>query len=228
MKNKNLITGILISALGLMLMACGTSELKIKEVEEARNLMIQAKQAAELTYLDITDPTNGSALVELAEKEAEIEAVDLKKLKEDELDALLPQITELTEQYQSLGKEMSDVLTQETERKEEKAKHSWRDVYFINKTGLNLTKIVLHDLTTGSYSDNYIGEGVTLLDGYTLMGVSLDLYEGSSEWEFVVTDEGGTDHVLNCEDLSQLKESGTSLYLNYDPKTNEGSVAEQN
>ena len=95
---------------------------------------------------------------------------------------------------------------------------------FLNKTGLNLSKIVLHDMTQDSYSDNFIGDGVLLNDGYTLMGVSLDVYADSSEWELIVTDEVNTEHHLGCDDLKGYSKENTAIELNYDPETGEGSA----
>ena len=45
-------------------------------------------------------------------------------------------------------------------------------------------------------SDNLIGEGESLADGYTLMGVKLEIHTDSSQWEFIVkglpdTPQGG-------------------------------------
>ena len=216
MKNKKKFIPILAAAMAFLLVACGPSEEKLAEAEKARNLLVEAKQTAEDTYLDVSDTSLRASLDELAGKEAEIEAIDFTKLNDKKIDELLPSITELTENYQNLGKELSETLTGETQIREEKAKHTGVDAYFINKTGMNISKVVLHDLSADTYSDNFLGDGVILQDGYTLMGVALDIYADSSDWEFVITSDVGTEYTLSCESLKGHELDGASIVLSYD------------
>lgn len=224
MKKSKVLTNLAVAALGLMLVACGPSNEKLQEAEEARSLLLQAREVAEQTFMDITDSSNKEKLKELSGKASEIEALDFSKMDDKKIDEVLPSITEMTDEYQSLGVDMTAILDKETAVREEKAKHEQRDVFFINKTGMNLSKVVLHDLTKDLYSDNYIGEGVTLADGYTLMGVTLDIYKDSNEWEFVVTDEGGTDYVLSCGSIRELDQNGVTIVLEYNTNTKSGSA----
>ena len=214
--NKRKFIPLIAALMAVLLVACGPSDEKLAEAEEARSLLAQAKQTAEDTYLDVSDTTQRSILDSLSDKEAEIEQLDFTKMNDKKIDEVLPTITELTESYQNIGKELSGVLTSETQIKEEKAKHKGLEVYFINKTGMNLSKIVLHDISANTYSDNFIGDGVTLQSGYTLMGVTLDIYSDSSEWEFVITDDAGTEYNLSCESLKGEDLKGASIVLTYD------------
>ena len=216
--NKRKFIPLIAALMAVLLVACGPSDEKLAEAEGARSLLAQAKQTAEDTYLDVSDTSQRSVLDSLSEKEAEIAQLDFTKMNDKKIDEILPTITELTESYQNIGKELSGVLTDETKIKEEKAKHSGLEVYFINKTEMNLSKIVLHDISANTYSDNFIGDGVTLQSGYTLMGASLDIYSDSSEWEFVITDDAGTEYTLSCESLKGEALSGASIVLIYDSK----------
>ena len=227
MTRKKILLPIITVALMLALSACGPSDEKLSEAETARNLLVEAKTNAEETYLDISDESLRSALDELSEKEAGIEALEFKKMNDKKIDEVLPEIKELTDSYQELCGNLSDTLKSETEVKEEKEKHTEISVYFINKTGLNLTEIVLHDLTTDTYSENYLGDGVTLGSGYTLMGVALDIYKDSSEWEFVVTDEADTDHILPCDDLRTASDKDQPITFTYDSETGTGAASLQ-
>lgn len=224
MKNQKRYVPIISLLMAVLLVACGPSDEKLSEAEEARNVLVQAKQTAEDTYLDVSDTSQRIALDELADKEAEIEQIDFNKLNDKKIDEILPGIAELTESYQNIGKELSNILTDETKVREEKAKHKGLDTYFINKTGMNLSKIVLHDISADTFSDNYIGDGVVLADGYTLMGVSLDVYADSSEWEFVITDDVDNEYILSCESLKGQTIDGASLVLSYDPATGTGEA----
>ncbi len=222
--NKRKFIPLIAALMAVLLVACGPSDEKLAEAEEARNLLAQAKQTAEDTYLDVSDTSQRSILDSLSDKEAEIEQLDFTKMNDKKIDEVLPTITELTENYQNIGKELSGVLTSETQIKEEKAKHKGLEVYFINKTGMNLSKIVLHDISANTYSDNFIGDGVVLQSGYTLMGVTLDIYSDSSEWEFVITDDVDTEYTLSCESLKGEDLKGASVVLSYDSATATGEV----
>ena len=224
MKKSKILKSIMMVTLGLCLVACGPSAGKLSEAEEARDLLLKTKQDTENTYLDITDSSNKEKLDELSAKAAEIEAMDFKKLNDKKLEEILPTINEVTGQYQSMRTDMTSILAKENSQRAEKGKHVQRDVYFINRTGMNLTSVVLHDLTKDSYGDNYLGDGVTLVDGYTLMGVTLDVYSDSSEWEFIITDEGGTEHALTCGSIKDLDPNGVTIVLEYDSGAKEGTA----
>ncbi len=210
--------------LALMLAGCGASEEKLAEAEQAKSLMNEAKTTAEEMYLDVSDTSKRKELDELAKKAEEIELIEFNKMNDKQIDEVLPGINEITEGYQNVKKELNNVLTSESRVKEEKAKHSGLDSYFINKTGMNLSKIVLHDISTDTYSDSFIGEDVVLQAGYTLMGASLDIYSDSSEWEFVITDDAGTEYTLSCESLKGYELEGASIVLNYDSKAGTGEA----
>ncbi len=210
--------------LAIALTACGVSDEKLAEARQAISLMSEAGQAASNTYLDITDSSQKARLDELLAKEAEIEAIELTKLNDKKIDELIPQINEVTEGFNALNEELGQVLTSETTQKQEKEKHKEQTAFFINKTGMNLTEIRLHDLTIDELSDNYLGDGVILEAGYTLMGVALDVYDGSNNWEFVIKSDADTEYVLSCPSLLPVNESGVSIELLYDPETGEGSV----
>ncbi len=225
MKNRRFQAAIMTALAAILLVGCGPSDEKLAEAEEARTLLLQARDAAEETYLDITDSSNRQKLDELSEKVSEIEAIDFTKMNDKSIDELLPSVTEITDSYQTMGKEMSDVLVTENEDRAEKAKHKKVEVVLINKTGLNLTKIVLHDKTRDVYSDNYLKEGTGLGDGYSLMGVTFDVYADSGEWEIVVTDEGGTDHNIACANLKEFKKD--NITLSFDGSDAEGEESSE-
>lgn len=224
MTGKKTFLPIVTVALILALTACGVSADKISAAEEARSRLIEAKNTAEETYLDVSDESLKGQLSDLSGQVSEIEALEFGKMKEEDIDGLIPKLEELTGKYETLQGNLSSTLKTETETRAEKEKHTEVSVYFVNKTGLNLTEIKLHDLTRDAYSDNYIGEGVTLGNGYTLMGVVLDFYAGSSQWEFVVTDEADTDHILSCGDLKGEIDNGSPVILTYDSKTGTGTA----
>ncbi len=213
---------LLISA--ALLSACGSSDEKRMEADTAKGLMIEAKESAEEVYLDITDSSQEEKLKELDAKVKEIEAIDLKKYSDTKIDETITTINEITEEYQNLKSDFDSVLKQETKERTEAEKHKNVGCYFINKTGMNLSKVVLHDITEDTYSDNLLGDNITLNSGYILMGVVLNINRSSREFEFVVTDENNTSYTMECEDLSSLKIDEVSITLKYDTETKTGSA----
>ncbi len=224
MNKRNFFLIMLITAMAALLVACGPSDEKLLEAETLRNQLLAARETAEETYLDISDTTNKGVLDELSGRVSEFEAMDFTKMRDKKIDEVLPSIENLTQEYADVQKVLAETLSQETQIREEKEKHAELDAYFVNKTGMNLSKIVLHDTTQNSYSDSFLGEGVILNDGYTLMGPALDIYKDSSSWEFVVTDDTGTEYVLGCESLLGKETKGAVIILSYDKEKGVGEA----
>ncbi|SFQ22064.1 hypothetical protein SAMN04487928_12450 [Butyrivibrio proteoclasticus] len=225
MKKKIGIIGTIIIMSAALLAGCGPTDEKVMELETALGLMMEAKESAEETYLDITDSSMEEVLKELDEKAQKYEDIDHKKYNDTKIDTAIEEINGITAQYQSLKSGFESVLQKETEEKKEAEKHRDVQCYLINKTGMNLVSVVLHDKTTDTYSENLLGDNVTLNSGYTLMGVVLDLTKASTEYEFVVTNDNNTDFSLPCDDLASLKINETSVTLKYDSEKKTGSAS---
>ena len=94
MKNSKIffMAGTLMTA--LLLVACKPSEEKLNEAETTRGALIEAKNNAENTYLDITDSSLRGVLDELAEKEADIEKANFNKMSDSMIDIYLLKVNE--------------------------------------------------------------------------------------------------------------------------------------
>lgn len=215
---------ILLAITALALAGCKPSKEKLAEAEKARQELVEAQNNAENTYLDITDSSKKEKLDELASKVDEVEAVDFSKMSDKKIDEYLPQVSELTDDYNNIQDYLDGTLKSETEAATEAAKNLQIDAYIINKTGMNLKEIKLHDLTKDSFSDNLMGDDVMLQAGYTLMGVELQIRSDSSSWEIVVKNENDTSYTLPCDNLLDKVKDGVSLTLLYDEETQTGSV----
>ena len=224
MKKKITVFTLVLSMM-LALCACKPSDEKLSEAETARGVLLEAKESAEATYLDITDSSKKSELEELSKEVAEIEALDFTKMSDKKIDGVLPKITELTQEYQSLNSEFDETLAAETKKKAEKDKYSNVGAYLVNKTGMNLTEVVLHDLSEDTYTDNLLGDGVVLEAGYTLMGVVLDINKSSADWEFIVKNDNNTSYTLACDSLAGADEAGISITLKYSDSDKTGSAS---
>ncbi len=222
-KNFTLLT--IITVVGILLLTgCRPSDEKLSEVETAKSLMLEAQKSAKETYLDITDSSMEATLNELDEKAAEIEAIDFTKYSDKKIDEILPTITEITTEYQDLQSGFKTTYEAEQQDREEAAKTVELGAYLVNKTGMRLMEVTLHDVTNNTYSDNLLGDGVTLEAGYILMGVVLDINSDSSEWEFIVKNDSNTSYTLSCDSLKGASEQGVSVTLKYDSNSQSGSA----
>ncbi len=217
-----LLTTMLMCAL---LVGCKPSEDKLAEAEAARTQLLSARDAAEETYLDIADTSMRSELDALGVKVTEIEAIDFTNMSDKKINEVLPSIVELTESYTTVQAKLSGTYQEETAVKEEQAKNVQVDAYIINKMGFDLSSVVLHDITADTYSENIISGDQALVSGYTLMGVKLEIYTDSSEWEFIVTDTAGNSYNIPSEDLRSVSDKGVSLSFEYDKETDSGVVS---
>ena len=208
----------------LMLMGCKPSEEKLNEAESARSQLLAARTAAEETYLDIADTSLRPELDQLGVQVAEIEAIDFTKMSDKKIDGVLPTIVTLTESYGVIQSKLDGTYQEESATREENAKNIEVDCYIINKMGFDLNSVVLHDITKDTYSDNLLGSGGTLVSGYTLMGVKLEINTDSEAWEFVVKNTNETSFTLPCESLAGVDKTGVSLTFEYDDEAKAGAV----
>ena len=222
-KKKIVLFSILVMVLALM--GCKPSEEKLNEAENARNQLLAAREAAEETYLDIADTSLRPELDQLGVQVAEIEAIDFTKMSDKKIDEVLPTIETIIESYGVVQSKLTGTYQEETAIREENAKNIEIDCYIINKMGFDLNSVVLHDITTDSYSDNLLGNGGTLASGYTLMGVKLEINTDSEAWELVVKNTNDTSFTLPCESLKDVDKTGVSLTLEYDDETKTGAVS---
>lgn len=223
---KTLVTSICIMTLCMVLTGCRPSDEKIVEAENAIASLTAAHDAAEEKYLDIADTSLRSELDQLGVQVTEIQNMDLTKSTNKKIDEeLLPQITELIESYEVVQAKLDGTYEEEQEVITEQAKNLEISAYIINKTGHDLSSIVLHDITRDVYSDNFIGDNETIASGYTLMGAVLEIYAESVSWEFLITDVDGTQYSIACDNLAGLSEDGVSIVLEYDQETGTGQVS---
>ena len=84
--NKRKLIPLIAAFMAVLLVACGPSDEKLAEAEGARNTLILARQAAEDTYLDVSDTSQRAMLDSLSEKVAEIEQMDFTKMNDKKID----------------------------------------------------------------------------------------------------------------------------------------------
>lgn len=202
----------------MFLIACSASQEKIDEAAQAVETMKQARQAAEETYLDITDDSRKNEINILANEAKELESTDISKLGANKIDSFITKVSELTSSYQSMESDFSAILEQETLEREDRKKKTTYNVYVANRTGMNFSRVVFHDVKKEMSGDNLVGKDAVLPDGYTLMGSWIDIYTDSDEWVFICENEQDEElYYFRCEDLKGRNLEGKTLVLKSDP-----------
>ncbi|MCR5556241.1 MAG: hypothetical protein K6F75_01600 [Butyrivibrio sp.] len=207
------------------LMGCKASDEKLGEIEGFVGQLREYQAAAEEKYLDIADTSLRPELDALGVQAAAIYETDFSKLSNKKIDEKIPEVELLLGQYDAIQKKLDGTYQEETTANEELAKNKQIGAYIINKTGFDISSIILRDVTTDNLSDNLIGEGEKLAAGYTLMGVTLEIHTDSFQWEFIVKDLNGTQRVFACDSLKDVSDEGVSMVLDYDPETDSGTVS---
>lgn len=206
---------------GAMLVACKPSDEKLSEAETARNTLIEYRGRAEQKYLDLTEESNRAKLDELSARVDETLTVDFTKMSDKKIDEYLPTVRAIISEYEDIVGVMDKTYDSEEADRVEAAKHQEIECYVVNKMGVNLTSLKLHDVASDSYSDNLLGDDVVLTDGYTLMGIMLQVYADSKDYELVASDENGKEYVFACGNLVGQGEDGMSITLKMDTDTGE-------
>ncbi|SFC84099.1 hypothetical protein [Butyrivibrio sp. YAB3001] len=224
MKKKRLVLLLLLTMV-TMLAGCKPSEEKLSEAEDARNKLSTVREAAEERYLDIADTSLRSELDALGVKYSEILAIDFTNMSNKKIDEVLPSITELIADYGVVQSKLDGTYKQESQKNAEEAKNILVDAYVVNKMGVDITSIMLHDVTAGTYSDNYLSDGEILQAGYTLMGVKIQIHADSDTWEFVLKDSNDISYNVLAENLKDVSENGVSLVFGMDSETGSATMS---
>lgn len=224
MKMKKSLVILTALVMSIALVGCKPSAEKISEAEGLRTQLQEKRTAAEEKYLDLADASLRPELDALGVRAQAFEGMDFSRLSNKDINEKIPELEVLLGDYDEIQQKLDGEYQVEAQANEELAKNMQIDAYVINKTGMDISSIILHDKTTDSYSGNLVGDGELLQNGYTLMGIKLEVNADSTEWEFLVKDSVDTQRVFSCESLNNASKDGVSLVFEYDADTDTGSV----
>ena len=198
-----------------MLSACKVSEENLSSITKARDELTQQKGFAEEIYGKLTTDAYGEDLLAYETQYNAITDFDTEKLKDKDVQELLPKINNLTESYKTLYSEMEKELEVEGNALAESAKHTEILCYIENKSGSEFNSIILKDTSLATETENYLKEGTTLPSGRILTGIILPINLDSNSRILSVTDTLGKvyDYALNIENISSAAENGISIIL---------------
>ena len=216
-KIKIIITAVL---LGALLASCGVSQEKIDEAGQSVEAMKAARETAQATFLDITDSSRERELDILGKEADELAATDINKLNSKKIDAFISQVKDLTVSYQSMNDEFAAILGEETKEREERAEHTFYDVYLVNNSGKDFTVVKFIDSNTMK-TYKLVDNGAVLKNGYTLMGIRMDINKTTDKWSFNCEEADGTEYFFVCEGLAGRDLDGATFTLTINSETGE-------
>ena len=202
-------------ALGLMLTACGISEENLNKVTLSRDALMEQKIQTEELNGNLTSDSFSDELTELAAQYEEFGSLNLERLKNKDVDELIPRMDELTESYKTLYGQLEAERISEEQAEVESAKHMEILCHIENLSGSELSSICFKDVVTGATTANYLAEEATLKNGRILAGVTLPVNSDSAQWSLVVTDTLGNEYEYATDfgDFSAAADKEYSIIL---------------
>jgi hypothetical protein len=221
MRKRFFAAGLLMAA--LLIGGCGLSEENLQLVTDTMENLTKAKTEAETMYGKITDSDNESYLADLEKQYSEYEATNFEKLKDEDVEEMVPKMNDLISSYEELLNEFDTIYKNEQGTAAEEAKYKDVSCYIENKSGSELSGIVLKDVTKGESSENVLFEGTTLPSGRIIAGLTFTLYEDSTSWQLITTDTLGNENTYEVAftDIDNLSQNGMSLTI-YSPDSENG------
>jgi cell shape-determining protein MreC len=191
---KNITTAICALIAAIMLSACGLSEENKNLVNEALSNLTIEKESSEKLYGELTDESFSDELNELSAQYQEFSELDVSKIKNKKCEEMLGNINALTDSYKTLYDEMNAELSKEQAETAENEKHIEILSNIINKSGSELSSIIIRDNSQGTDSENLLLGGQTLKSGTILAGAVLPVYVDSTDFALIITDTLGNTH----------------------------------
>ena len=201
---------------GLLLTACGISEENLNKVTVARDALMEQKEQTEQLNGELTASDFSDEISELSAQYDEFTTINLERLKNKDVDELLPRIEELTASYKDLEDKITSARVSEENEAISNAKQIEVLCHIENLSGSELSSICYKDVAADSATDNYLAEGMTLKNGRILAGVTLPVNSDSSAFCLVVKDtlENTYEYAIDFGDLNAATGKEFSIKLN--------------
>ncbi len=201
--------------MSMLLTACGLSEENKTLIKDNQIAISDAKKEAETIYGSLTDETYSTDIEELSNKSKEFEEIDIDSLKDDDVEWLVAEMTALKDSYDTLLEKLNAEYEKEKAATEDAEKYKEILCYIENKSGFELSSIIISDTTRKEDSGNILADGETLPTDRILAGVAVTIHEDSTERMLTATDTSGTEYTYNLSltDIPSLIESGMSIQI---------------
>ena len=195
-----------------MLTACGISKEKSQAIEAAKNSLHSVKYKAETNYGTLTDDALGAQITELGKRADQIDQTGIHKMNEQEAEAFLNTITDLTTKYGELQTSIDKEAQKEKQAQKQQEETLEVPVYICNGTGRTLTMIKVTDMSLQTDSI-LLSDGQVLGSNQILLGGVLNIRKGNTNWQITAVDDTNQTLVFENINLSGAKAEGISLTL---------------
>lgn len=213
--NKKLLSIILICSLCIIFTACGPSDEKMTEAQQKYTELVKAHNQAVEMHKKIDDNSMDDDLVRLREKILEVEAYDLTKMKDEEIDILIQIMDTLIASYEDLSSELETI-----KREKGAAILVAIPLSITNQTNCFFTELRLYESGDVSIHENVLVGMGDFSVGETLTGLVVQRDVNNTPWMIELQDENGNSYAFELA-VEEYDEEGVKLTLYYDEEKNE-------
>lgn len=215
MLKKGILFLIVIGILCCSVIACGPSEEKVTQAQQKYVELREKHNQVVEAHSSVSDNSFDEQLLALRDKIAEVEAYNLKEMKDEEIDLLIQIMDSLIASYD----EFHAALTKVKER-EDAAVIVKIPVTVINNTGKAISSLKLYQQEDFSLQVNVLENLTPLKDGQTLTGLMIQRNVKNTPWVLAVEAEAGMEGELILP-VEEYTESGITLTLAYEEESGE-------
>lgn len=213
--NRRLFSIILICSLCFIFTACGPSDEKMAEAQQKYAELVEAHNQAVEMHKNIDDNSMDNDLVRLREKISEVEAYDLTKMKDEEIDILIQIMDTLITSYEDLSSELTNI-----KREKDAAILVAIPLSITNQTDYFFTELRLYESGDVDIHENVLGGMGNFEVGETLTGLVVQRDVNNTPWIIELQDENGSSYTLELA-VEEYDEEGAKLILYYDEEKRE-------
>lgn len=200
---------IMICGLSFWVTACGPSEELIVQAQQKYIELVGIHNQVVNAHQDISDDSLNEALMELSEKEDELERYNLTEMKDEEIEQLIQNMDSIMDSYDDILEKLSDIKT-----KEDAAVLIPVPVTIKNSASLSFSELRFYEKGDAGIHENVLEGMDCLAAGQTLTGLLIQKDVDDTPWMLTLCDTEGIAYEFEIP-VSEYGEEGIALKLIY-------------
>lgn len=201
---------LIICGLSFWVTACGSSEELIVRAQQKYRELARIHNQAVNAHQNISDNSLDEDLLELSEKEDELEQYNLTEMKDEEIEQLIQNMDSMIDSYDDMLEKLSDIKT-----KEDAAIRIPVPVTINNNSSFSFSELKLYEKGDAGIPVNVLEGMDCLAAGQTLTGLLIQKDVDDTPWMLFLCDMEGTAYEFEIP-VSEYGEDGITLKLIYD------------
>lgn len=201
---------LMICGLSFLVTACGPSDELIAQAQQKYIELAGIHNQVVDAHQDISDDSLDEALIELSEKEDELEQYNLTEMKDEEIEQLIQSMDSMIDSYDDMLEKLSDIKT-----KEDAAVLIPIPVTIKNSTSFSFSELKLYEKGDADIPANVLEGMDCLAAGQALTGLLIQKDVDNTPWMLSLCDTEGIAYEFEIP-VSEYGEGGITLNLVYD------------